>query len=34
MADSRYVLLTEKHQDIESAYNKRLAELVKSCQLL
>lgn len=27
MADSRYVLLTEKHQDIESAYNKRLAEL-------
>jgi len=25
-ADSRYVLLTEKHQDIESAYNKRLAE--------
>ena len=27
LADSRYVLLTEKHQDIESAYNKRLAEL-------
>ena len=24
---SRYALLTEKHQDIESAYNKRLAEL-------
>jgi DNA-directed RNA polymerase subunit F len=27
LADSRYILLTEKHQDIESAYNKRLAEL-------
>ena len=27
LADSRYLLLTEKHQDIESAYNKRLAEL-------
>lgn len=25
--DSRYNLLTEKHQDIESAHNKRLAEL-------
>ncbi|NDW20844.1 ATP-binding protein [Alteromonas hispanica] len=27
LSDSRYALLTEKHQDIESAYNKRLAEL-------
>jgi hypothetical protein len=27
LAESRYILLTEKHQDIESAYNKRLAEL-------
>ncbi|GMM68024.1 ATP-binding protein [Alteromonas sp. MTD1] len=27
LTESRYILLTEKHQDIESAYNKRLAEL-------
>ncbi|MCC2618133.1 ATP-binding protein [Aestuariibacter halophilus] len=27
MASTRYSLLTEKHQDIESAYNKRLAEI-------
>ncbi|WP_334013032.1 ATP-binding protein [Alteromonas sp. S167] len=27
LAESRYILLTEKHQDIESAYNRRLAEL-------
>ena len=27
IAEGRYTLLTEKHQDIESAYNKRLAEL-------
>lgn len=26
IASTRYTLLTEKHQDIESAYNKRLAE--------
>ena len=33
MADSRYVLLTEKHQDIESAFNKRLAELGEKLSL-
>lgn len=27
MVSTRYQLLTEKHQDIESAYNRRLAEL-------
>ena len=27
LAEGRYQLLTEKHQDIESAYNKRIAEL-------
>jgi len=27
LAEGRYLLLTEKHQDVESAYNKRLAEL-------
>ncbi|MFC6441464.1 ATP-binding protein [Bowmanella sp. JS7-9] len=25
--ESRYILLTEKHQDVESSYNRRLAEL-------
>lgn len=27
LADSRYKLLTEKHQDVEAAYNRRLADL-------
>lgn len=30
---SRYVLLTEKHQDIESSFNRRIAELNEKLQL-
>ncbi len=32
-SNSRYALLTEKHQDIEAAYNKRLAELNEKLNL-
>jgi hypothetical protein len=33
IASTRYSLLTEKHQDIESAFNKRLAELSEKLNL-
>lgn len=33
IASTRYALLTEKHQDIESAFNKRLAELSEKLNL-
>ena len=32
-ANTRYQLLTEKHQDVESAYNKRIAELTEKLNL-
>jgi hypothetical protein len=32
-ANTRYQLLTEKHQDVESAFNKRIAELTEKLNL-
>jgi hypothetical protein len=32
-ANTRYHLLTEKHQDVESAYNKRLADLTENLNM-
>ncbi|KXI27319.1 ATP-binding protein [Paraglaciecola hydrolytica] len=32
-ANTRYQLLTEKHQDVESAYNKRVAELTETLSM-